>query len=160
MKSVNKVILVGNLAADPEIRYTGTGTAVAHFRIATNESWSGKDGNKEERTEWHRVVAWGKLGEICGEYLSKGRQVFIEGKLRTNAWETKEGEKRYSTEIHATDVVFLGGKGSDAGTGQGRPKGDFDGAPAHFEEPQGGGASAGHSSPAPSNAGADEDIPF
>lgn len=149
MKSVNKVIIVGNLAADPEMRYTSTGTAVAHFRLATNETWTGKDGKKEERTEWHRVTAWGKLGEICGEYLSKGRQVYIEGKLRTSSWETKEGEKRYSTEINASDVVFLGGgKGTGAESGVGATKQMPD------DEPP---ASA-HSDSAP--RGVDDDIPF
>jgi single-strand DNA-binding protein len=111
MASVNKVILIGNLGADPELRYTATGTAVANFNIATKDSWTGKDGNKEERTEWHRVVAWARLGEICGEYLVKGKQVYIEGKLRTRSWEDRDGNKRYTTEILAQTMQMLGSAG-------------------------------------------------
>lgn len=155
MKSVNKVILVGHLAADPEMRYTGTGTAVAHFRMATNETWVGKEGNKEERTEWHRVVAWGKLAEVCGEYLSKGRQIYVEGKLKTSSWETKEGEKRYSTEVTATDIVFLGG-GKGVGAEMG---GGSNSRPAPTSQKGGSGDEmppAGFDGPAP----VDEDVPF
>ena len=111
MASVNKVILIGNLGADPELRYTATGTAVANFNIATKDSWTGKDGNKEERTEWHRVVAWARLGEICGEYLVKGKQVYIEGKLRTRSWEDRDGNKRYTTEVLAQTMQMLGSAG-------------------------------------------------
>ena len=104
MAGINKVILVGNLGQDPEVRYTQDGTAVATFSIATSESWKDKTtGDKKERTEWHRIVAWRKLGEICGEYLSKGRQVYVEGKLQTRSWE-KDGVTRYTTEVVATDV--------------------------------------------------------
>lgn len=106
---MNKVILVGNLGSDPEVRYTPQGTAVANFRIATNESWTDKAGQKQERTEWHRIVAWGKLGELCGEYLQKGRQAYIEGKLQTRDWVNKENVKQFSTEIVAQQVLFLGG---------------------------------------------------
>jgi single-strand DNA-binding protein len=108
MASVNKVILVGNLGRDPEVRYTPSGTAVANFSLATTENWTNKDGEKESRTEWHRIVAWGRLGEICGEYLSKGKQVFIEGRIRTNEWEDQEGNKRQTTEIVATNMQMLG----------------------------------------------------
>jgi len=111
MASVNKVILIGNLGADPELRYTATGTAVANFNLATRDNWTSKDGNKEERTEWHRIVAWGRLGEICGEYLVKGKQVYIEGKLRTRSWEDRDGNKRTTTEIEASDMKMLGGVG-------------------------------------------------
>lgn len=111
MASVNKVILIGNLGADPELRYTATGTAVANFNIATKDVWTNKDGTKEDRTEWHRIVAWARLGEICGEYLAKGKQVYIEGKLRTRSWEDREGNKRYTTEILAQTMQMLGPAG-------------------------------------------------
>ena len=107
---INKAILIGNLGRDPEVSYTPSGTAVAKFNIATSERWKDKNtGEMQERTEWHRITAFGKLGEICGEYLSKGRQVYIEGRIQTSSWE-KDGVTRYSTEIIASDVQFLGGR--------------------------------------------------
>ena len=114
---VNKVILVGNLGRDPEVRYTPGGQAVANFTIATNDAWTDKSGQKQERTEWHRIVAWGKQAELCGEYLTKGRQVYIEGRLQTREWTNKEGAKQYTTEVVANQVVFLSGGGE---RGQGR----------------------------------------
>lgn len=108
MAGVNKVILVGHLGADPEMKYTGSGTGVCRFNLATSERWVGKDGQKQERTEWHRIVAWSKLGELCNEYLKKGRQAYIEGRLQTRSWDDKEGHKRYTTEIVANTVQFLG----------------------------------------------------
>jgi len=108
---VNKVILVGNLGADPEVRFTPSGQAVANFRIATSESWTDKNGQKQDRTEWHRIVVWGKLAELCGEYLGKGRQCFVEGRLQTREWTDKENRKNYTTEVVANNVVFLGGRG-------------------------------------------------
>lgn len=111
MASVNKVILIGNLGSDPEVKYTPSGAAVANFNIATNESWTGKDGKKEERTEWHRIVVWNKLAELCGEYLSKGRTVYIEGRLQTREWNDKDGNKRYTTEVVAQTLQFLGSAG-------------------------------------------------
>ena len=108
MAGVNKVILVGNLGADPELRYTASGTAVAKFRIATSERFTDREGNRQERTEWHRIVAWRKLAEICGQYLAKGKQVYIEGKIRNDTWE-KDGVKQYSYEIVADNMVMLGG---------------------------------------------------
>src|SRR5215468_339007 len=116
---VNKVILVGNLGADPEVRFTPSGQAVANFRIATSESWTDKSGQKQERTEWHRIVVWGKLGELCGEYLAKGRQCFVEGRLQTREWTDKEGKKNYTTEVVAQTVQFLGGRAGEAGAGAG-----------------------------------------
>jgi single-strand DNA-binding protein len=116
MASVNKVILVGNLGADPEVRYTPGGKAVATFRLATKEQWTGKDGEKTERTEWHRIVAWARLGEICGEYLHKGSQVYVEGRLQTRNWEDREGVKRYTTEIVAQAMQMLGAAGGKGGT--------------------------------------------
>ena len=114
---VNKVILIGNLGADPEVRYTPGGQPVANFRIATSENWVDKQGQKQERTEWHRIVAWGKLAELCGEYLAKGRQVFVEGKLQTRQWDDRDGNKRYTTEIQAREITFLGGRGENAPAG-------------------------------------------
>jgi single-strand DNA-binding protein len=111
MAGVNKVILVGNLGADPEMRYTANGTAVAKFRIATTERFTDRDGNRQERTEWHRVVAWRKLAEVCGQYLAKGKQVYIEGKIRNDTWE-KDGVKQYSYQIVADTIQMLGSPGS------------------------------------------------
>jgi single-strand DNA-binding protein len=112
MASLNKVMLIGNLGKDPEVRYTPDGTAVANFSIATSDVWTDKNtGEKKERTEWHRIVAWRRLAEIIGEYLSKGRQVYVEGKLQTRSWE-KDGITRYTTEIVASEVKFLGNKNS------------------------------------------------
>lgn len=118
MTGVNKVILVGNLGRDPEVRYTKSGQAVASFSLATSEKWTGKDGKKEEKTEWHRVIAWGKLGEICGEYLNKGKQVYIEGRLQTREWEDNDGNKKQTTEIVANTMTMLGqvGGGSSSGS--------------------------------------------
>ena len=110
MASVNKVILIGNLGRDPEVRYTPSGTAVANFSLATTENWTNKDGEKQSHTEWHRIVAWRRLGEICGEYLSKGKQVYIEGRIRTNEWEDQDGNKRRTTEIEALNMQMLGSK--------------------------------------------------
>lgn len=114
MRGVNKVILVGNLGRDPEIRYTREGTAVANLNLATTETWNDSNGQRQEKTEWHRVVCWGKLAEIAKEYLGKGRQVYIEGRLQTNTWNDKEGNKRYTTEIKADQMVMLGGRGGDS----------------------------------------------
>jgi len=106
--SVNKAILIGHLGKDPEVRYTPEGAAIANFTIATNEVRTKKDGNKETRAEWHRIVAFGKLAEVCGEYLSKGKQVYIEGRIRTRQWEDREGDKRSATEIVASRMQMLG----------------------------------------------------
>lgn len=121
MAGVNKVILVGNLGQDPEVRYSASGSPVANFSIATSESWNDKNGQRQERTEWHRIVAWGKLAELCGEYLAKGRQVYVEGKLQTRNWEDRDGNKRYTTEIIANQVTFLGGRGEASMGGGSRP---------------------------------------
>ncbi len=108
MSGVNKVIIVGRLGADPEVKAISAGTTVTRLNIATSEAWTGKDGQKQERTEWHRVTVWGKLAEICGKHLSKGRQVYVEGRLQTRSWEDPQGQKRYATEIVANTVQFLG----------------------------------------------------
>lgn len=127
MASLNKVMLMGNLGQDPEVRFTPGGQAVATFNIATTEQWADKAGQKQEKTEWHRIVVWGKQAENCKEYLSKGRSVFVEGRLQTREWTDKEGKKRWTTEINAQSVKFLGSPGdrkapsagasSSAGTG-------------------------------------------
>lgn len=109
--SVNKVILIGNLGKDPEVRFTNNGSAVARFPIATSEVWNDRDGNRQERTEWHNIIVWGKQGETCGQYLAKGRQVFVEGSIRNRSYDDKSGVKRYITEIVAQRVRFLGGGG-------------------------------------------------
>lgn len=106
---MNKAILVGNLGNDPEVRHTTNGTAVCNFRMATNERFNNAQGERQERTEWHRIVVWGKMAEICGQYLEKGRQVMIEGKLQTRQWTDRENQTRYTTEIVAQRVEFLGG---------------------------------------------------
>ena len=130
MAGLNKVILIGNLGADPEMRYTASGTAVCKFSLATSRKFTGKDGQKQEKTEWHRIVAWTKLAEICGQYLAKGKQVMIEGRIEYGSYE-KDGVKHYTTDIIADNMVMLGGPG---GRGQdqdrepepafGRPPGD------------------------------------
>jgi single-strand DNA-binding protein len=158
--SVNKVILIGNLGAKPELKYLPSGQAVCELRLATNEQWTDKNQQKQERTEWHRVVVWGKTGENCAQYLDKGRSVYIEGRLQTRSWDDKNsGEKRYMTEIVANTVQFLGG-GGGAGAGEGG------GAPSRGG-PRGGGGGGGGSSgpddfgPPPGGAGGgDDDIPF
>lgn len=151
-KSVNKVILVGNLGKDPEVKYTPSGTPVAKFSIATNERYKDKAGEWQDRTEWHNIVAWQRLAEIVGEYVKKGSKIYIEGRLQTSSWEDKQsGEKKYRTEIIAQDLVLLGGRGE--GDGEARASrgasasASFDQRPAHQDEPH----------PAEIT---DEDIPF
>jgi len=121
MAGVNKVILIGNLGADPELRYTSGGSAVTELRLATSRKWTDKSGNAQEDTQWHRVVVWGKQAENCKEYLSKGRQVYVEGRLQTRQWEDRDGNKRWTTEVVAEQVQFLGGGGRGGGGGQGAP---------------------------------------
>lgn len=143
MAGVNKVILVGNLGRDPELRYTKNGQAVANFSLATTESWNSREGGREERTEWHRIVAWAKTAELCAQYLSKGRTVYVEGQLRTREWEDREGNKRQTTEVHAQTVQFIGGRG-----GAGRSADSEQRSGEGFGEPGRGGGPA------------DDDIPF
>lgn len=150
MQGVNRVMLIGNLGKDPEVRFVAGGQAVATFRMATSESWTDKSGERREKTEWHRIVVWGKLAQLCGEYLAKGRQVYVEGKLQTREWTDKENRKNYTTEIVATSVVFLAGN-------QRRD----DGIAFPAAEPEDG-ASVGAplaSAPAAGSV-ADEDVPF
>ena len=176
-RGVNKVIIVGNLGADPETRYTTNGGAICNLRLATSEQWKDKQtGENQERTEWHRVVLFGKLGEIAGEYLKKGRQVYIEGSLRTNKYTDKEGIERYSTDIVASEMQMLGGPGGGEGGGSG--SGGGGGGGGGYRNEGGGssrstgggssGASRGSGSGAPNRQAPpqnddtfnDDDIPF
>lgn len=118
--SVNKVILVGYLGADPELKYTPSSRPVCNMRLATSESWKDKDGTRQERTEWHRIVVWGDLAENCQKYLAKGRPVYVEGKLQTRSWD-KDGQTHYATDIVADRVVFLGGQRERSGDDEGGP---------------------------------------
>ena len=120
MSGVNRVILIGRLGRDPELRYTQAGKAVTNFTMATSENWKDDSGEKQERTEWHKIQMWGKLAEVAGKYLSKGAQVYIEGKLQTREWTDKDDIKRYTTEVVASSLVMLGGKG-DGGNDPGKP---------------------------------------
>lgn len=145
MASLNKVMLIGNLGKDPEVRYTASGQAVGNFPIATTEKWKNKDsGQFEEKTEWHNIVVWGKVAELCREYLSKGRSVYVEGRLQTRSWEDQNGQKRYTTEVVAQTVQFLGGRGNSSGSSYEAPS-------------QSGSASKADSPP---SFDEDEDIPF
>jgi single-strand DNA-binding protein len=156
---VNKVILVGNLGADPDMRYTPSGQGVCELRIATSESWNDKNGQRQERTEWHRVVVWGKRAEVCSKYLSKGRQVYVEGRIQTRTYDDKEGQKRYITEIIAADVQFLGGGGREGGGGGGGGggRGRSDEPPPPSDGDFGGGGYGGGGG---GGGGPDDDIPF
>lgn len=151
-KSVNKVILIGNLGKDPEVKYTPQGTAVAKITLATNERFKDKSGNWQDRTEWHNVVLWQRLAEIAGEYLKKGGKVYIEGRLQTRSWDDKQtNQKKYMTEIVANDLVLLSGRSEGGGEGFSNRS---QAAPEHFDQ----------RAPEPEPAGAspitDEDIPF
>jgi single-strand DNA-binding protein len=155
---VNKVILVGNLGKDPEVRYTSGGQAVANLRIATSRSWTDKQsGQRKEETEWHDVEVWGKQAEQCGEYLAKGRQVYVEGRLKTDKWQDKQsGQERSKVKVVADTVRFLGGRGAGAGAAAGGGSGGGRGAdepPGGFEEPESGGHGGG-------GGGGPDDIPF
>jgi single-strand DNA-binding protein len=145
MASVNKAFLIGNLGADPEVRYTANGGAVANFRIATTEVWNNKEGQRQERTEWHRIVVWGKQAEHCGEYLRKGRPVHVEGRIQTREWEDKDKNKRYTTEIVADRVTFLGGRDGGSGGGGGGGGGGYEGGGGGggYSRGGGGGGSGG-----------------
>jgi len=143
---INKVILVGNLGKDPEVRFTPNGQAIAKFSVATTEKWKDQQGQLQERTEWHNVVVWGKQAETCGQYLSKGRQVFVEGRIQTRNYDDKDGNKRYITEIVAQNVKFLGGGGGGGGGGRSAGGGD-----PGFGVPPGEDMGPG---------GGDDDIPF
>jgi single-strand DNA-binding protein len=160
-KSVNKVILLGNLGKDPEVKYTPSGTPVAKFSLATNERFKDKDGNWQDRTEWHNITAWARTAEIAGEYLKKGSKVYIEGSLRTHSWDDKtSGQKKYMTEIIVNDLVLLGARGEGAAGG-----GDSGGSSRGVSAGSSGGNNFDQRTPEPEHAPAsgpitDEDIPF
>jgi len=158
MGSVNKVILVGNLGADPELKYTPSNRPVCNLSIATNEVWKDKSGQKQEKVEWHRVNVWGDQAEHCSKYLAKGRMVYVEGKLQTRKWQDKEGKDRYSTEVVADRVVFLGGQGPGAEGGAGAGGGPSGGAKKRGwgDEAHTPAAADGPSGPPPGG----DDIPF
>ena len=150
-RGVNKVILVGNLGADPETRYTAGGSAVSNVRLATTDAWKDKQsGEQQERTEWHRVVFWGRLAEIAAEYLRKGSQIYVEGRIQTRKWQDKDGQDRWSTEIVGNEMQMLGGRGG----GQSAPP-DFDGGQSEDS-----GASRGSAKKAAAVEDFDDDIPF
>jgi len=149
MAGVNKVLLIGNLGADPEARYTQSGSPVTNFRIATSEKWTSRDGQPQERTEWHRIVTFGRLAEHCRDYLSKGRQVYVEGRIQTRQWEDRDGNKRYTTEIVAQTVQFLGRSGGQAADA---------GGPAYGGSPDDGPPQGGYDQGPPPIT--DDDVPF
>ena len=156
-RGINKVIIVGNVGGDPETRYMPSGSAVTNLTVATNESWKDKQtGEQKERTEWHRVAMFNRLAEIAAEYLRKGSQVYIEGKLRTRKWQAKSGQDRYTTEIIADEMQMLGGRGGSGGGGNfggGSQGGGQDGG-------QSGGQGGGNAPPQPGPDDFDDDIPF
>ncbi|HHW77915.1 MAG TPA: single-stranded DNA-binding protein [Xanthomonadaceae bacterium] len=164
MASVNKVILIGNLGKDPEVRYMPSGDAITHISIATTETFKDRNGEKQERTEWHRVVFFGALAKIAGEYLRKGRSVYVEGRIQTRKWQGQDGQDRYSTEIVANEMKMLGGRGDFGGSAPFAPEGgEPESTPA--PRPQGQTAPAASRAPAPSapptgDNGFDDDIPF
>jgi single-strand DNA-binding protein len=152
MGSVNKVILVGNLGRDAELRYTPGGAAVATLNMATTEVWNDKGGQRQEKTEWHRVVFWGKVAESLTEYLTKGKQVYVEGRLETRQWNDKDGNKRYTTEVKGDKIVLLGGGGGGGGGRGGTSRGGG--------EDSMGGAQPSHGADVPDQPLTDDDIPF
>ncbi len=179
MAGVNKVILVGRLGKDPEVRYTPSGQPVANFSIATSENWNDKEGQRQERTEWHRIVVWGKVAELCGQYLAKGREVYLEGRLQTREWNDRDNNKRYTTEIIANQVTFLGSRGDAPGGGApsggagrgGMTASDMAGSPHGGGGGGGGGAQQGGNQQQGSSGGhdstfdygpppSDDDVPF
>jgi len=163
MASVNKVIILGNLGADPETRYTASGDAVCNIRVATTESWKDKNsGEKREVTEWHRIVFYRKLAEIAGQYLKKGSSVYIEGRIKTRKWQDKDGQDRYTTEIEATEMQMLGGRsGGISEGGNGFSQGNDDGRGNRPSRNQGaGGESGGGNAPKASYDDLGDDIPF
>ena len=143
MAAVNKAIILGNLGRDPEVRFTQSGRAVANFTVATTDTWFDQENGRQERTDWHNIVVWGKQAETCGQYLSKGRQVYVEGRIQTRSYDDRDGNKRYVTEIVAQRVQFLGGGGGEGRSGQ--------------AESSGAGSSGGYEAPPIPD---DDDVPF
>ena len=158
MASVNKAILIGNLGKDPEVRYMPSGDAITHINIATTETFKDREGVKQERTEWHRVVFFGALAKIAGEYLKKGRPVYIEGRIQTRKWQGQDGQDRYTTEIVANEMKMLGGRGDSGGDASFEPRASEAGAPAS-RAPQASARTSSPSKPDVDNS-FDDDIPF
>lgn len=154
MAGVNKVILVGNLGADPEVRTTPGGQRVANLRLATSRQWTGQDGQRQEKTEWHSIVVWGKQADIVERYLTKGKQIYLEGRLETRSWQDKEGQTKYKTEVICDNFQMLGRAGDKSGDGgfDAPPRGGS--APDETYQPAGGGGGGG------SGGGSDDDLPF
>ncbi len=155
---LNKVMLIGNLGADPETRYTQDGTCVCNIRVATTERWKNRDGEPQERTEWHRVVLWGRLGEIAGQYLRKGSRVYIEGRLETRKWTDRDGNDRYTTEIRASEMKMLDRRGEGQGGGNGFPS--HGGGGPREQAPASGNADPFANEPGFDDVPPDEDLPF
>ena len=151
---VNKAILIGNLGSDPEVKYTPSGVPVANVSLATNESWTDRNGERQERTEWHRLVFWRKLAEIVGQYLRKGSKVYVEGRIETRSWEDQSGQKRYTTEIVVNDMQMLDSRGEMEGSAAGPP------APSAPPPEVGGGDSGGSGFASGGGTDADDDLPF
>ena len=158
MASVNKAILIGNLGKDPEVRYMPSGDAITHINIATTETFKDREGVKQERTEWHRVVFFGVLAKIAGEYLKKGRSVYIEGRIQTRKWQGQDGQDRYTPEIVANEMKMLGGRGDSGGDASFEPRASEAGAPAS-RAPQASARTSSPSKPDVDNS-FDDDIPF
>ena len=166
-RGINKVILIGNLGSDPEVRYTPDGVPVANFSLATNESWNDKDGQRQERTEWHRLVLWRRQAEVAQQYLKKGSKIYVEGKLQTRSWDDQSGQKRYTTEIVVNDMQMLDSRGEGGGSGYSDEGGSRAGGGSDFGgERTGGGSSYGgdragtQPDAPPPPGGDDDDLPF
>lgn len=150
-RSVNKAILIGNLGRDPELRHTASGKAVATFTVATNRSWTSPDGTAQEETEWHNIVTWDRLAEICQQYLQKGRKVYLEGRIQTRSWDDKSGQKRYMTEIVANQMIILDSPGGGRGESRAGARASGGERPAAASEPEYDNLPSDH---------ADDDLPF
>ena len=159
MASVNKAILIGNLGKDPEVRYMPSGDAITHINIATTETFKDREGVKQERTEWHRVVFFGVLAKIAGEYLKKGRSVYIEGRIQTRKWQGQDGQDRYTTEIVANEMKMLGGRGDSGGDASFEPRASEAGPAPVSRAPQASARTSSPSKPDVDNS-FDDDIPF
>ena len=166
-RGVNKVILIGNLGSDPEVKYTPDGVPVANFSLATNESWNDKDGQRQERTEWHRLVLWRRQAEVAQQYLKKGAKIYVEGKLQTRSWDDQSGQKRYMTEVVVLDMQMLDSRGEGGGSGYGDEGGrragggsDFSGGRAGGGSSYGGDRAGTQPDASPPPSGDDDDLPF
>lgn len=156
-KSLNKATLIGHVGKDPEVRYTGAGMPVATFTVATNESWKDRSsGQIQERTDWHNIVVWNRLAEICGEYVKKGRRIYVEGRIQNRTYDDKEGNKRYISEIVANDIILLDGSGEGGGGGRGQGGNDF----SYSSNKPAPAAVGSMSMPDFESSSSDDDLPF